>query len=125
VVIGDGIFDDKVGDLGRNDSLRDRNRLSTLISIFDYNQCGRPGPSRNVGGVMTVHLCSMRNKYIHYHNNPPEADPVKLDPHLSPLGGEIKSTLVSKFYSNLSSHAVDQDQSVERLSNTVDQHESR
>jgi hypothetical protein len=59
VGIGDGMFDDKVGDLGRNDSLPDCNRLSTLVSIFDDNQCGCPGASRNVSGVMTVHLCSL------------------------------------------------------------------
>jgi hypothetical protein len=67
----------------------------------------------------------MRKKYIHYHNTPPAPDAMKLDPHLSPLGGERKSTSVSKFYSNLSSDAVDQDPSVRILSNTVEQHESR
>jgi hypothetical protein len=123
--VGDGIFGDKYGDLGRNNSLPDCNRLPTLISIFDDNQCVCLGASSNVGGVTTVHLCSMCNKYVHYHNTPPASDPVKLDLHLSPLGGETTSTPVSKFHSNLSSDAVDQDPSVERLSNTAEQHESR
>jgi hypothetical protein len=122
--VGDGIFGDKYGDLGRNNSLPDCNRLPMLISIFDDNQCICLGASSNVGGVMTVHLCSMCSKYVHYHNTPPAPDPVKLDPHLSPLGEETTSTPVSKFYSNLSSDAVDQDPSVERLSNTAEQHES-
>jgi hypothetical protein len=99
-----------------------------IISIFDNNQCVCLGASSNVGGVMTVHPCSMCNKYVHYHNNPPASDLVKCEvrPHLSPLGGgETTSTPVSKFDSNLSSGAVDQDPSVERLSNTAKQYENR
>jgi hypothetical protein len=99
VAIGNG-FDDKFGDLGENDSLPDSNRLPMLISIFDNNQWGCLGASRNVGGAMTFHLCSMHNKDVHYHNTPSAPDPVKLDPHLSPLGGRQHPLQFQNFIPN-------------------------
>jgi hypothetical protein len=40
----------------------------------------------------------------------PAPDPVKLDPNLSPIGGETASTPISKFSSDLYDDVVDQDQ---------------
>jgi hypothetical protein len=50
---------------------------------------------------------------------------VKIDPHLSPLGGETEYTAISKFSSDLYSDVVDQDPSVKRFSGIIDMKEQK
>jgi hypothetical protein len=66
---------------------------------------------------------SIDNKYntnIHHSNIQPALNPVKLDPHLSPLGGETTSTPVSKFPSLWWIHI---QASVKRFSDTANWNE--
>jgi hypothetical protein len=56
---------------------------------------------------------------------PPAPDPEKLNPNLSPLGGETTCTPVSKFSLDLCYDAVDRIPSVKRSSDTVDQNAYR
>jgi hypothetical protein len=75
--------------------------------------------ARHVSSVHDIMTSKLPTKLIH-PSIPPAPDPVKLDPNLSPLGGEKISTIVSKISSNLNCDVVDRDPTVERSSDTVD-----
>jgi hypothetical protein len=118
---GNGRDGDMFKDMGRNNSIPHRDRTQPLMSAFDEDQVWSFGAFKNVDPGPTAHL----QINVCHPKAPPAPDPVKLDPNLSPLGGETTSTPVSKFSSDLYYDAVDRDPSDKRSSDTVDRNECR
>jgi hypothetical protein len=73
-------------------------------------------------------IFNLSHEDVHTSSIQPAPDPEKLDPHLSPLGGEMTPTMtstmtstpISKISFDLYSDAVNRDPNVKRFSATVD-----
>jgi hypothetical protein len=86
------------------------------ISPFDDAKSWYFGTALQDGGEQTFNLS---NKDVHTSIIQPAPNPVKLDPHISPLVGEITSTPMSNFLFDLYSDAVDRAPIVKQFSATV------